>query len=125
MAQADRLHANLPERYGSWAEHGRSWASPGLPYRVVRVRYEDLLAVPEAAFGLLADAAGLQFKRARCVVNSTTRRTSNYPHWRGCDGRFPLYLGWAHGQRSIPVRGQWKRSQGTHQRPWSVTHAPG
>ena len=65
MARADRLHPNLPERYGSWAEHGRSWASPGVPYRVVRVRYEDLLANPEAAFGLLAEAAGLQFTRAR------------------------------------------------------------
>jgi hypothetical protein len=45
--------AGVYEPYGSWSENVESWTAGALP-GVLVLRYEDLLAAPETAFGRLA-----------------------------------------------------------------------
>ena len=55
------LAPSLPEWFGSWASHTASWLDGGLPYRIWRARYEDLLRAPVETFGGLAKGAGLDW----------------------------------------------------------------
>ncbi len=61
MRHKRKLHINLPDRYGSWAEHTMSWRDTALPYPIVTVRYEDLLLDPIRRFSTLVRAAGIEF----------------------------------------------------------------
>lgn len=56
--------AQVPQWVGSWSEHVRSWLdAESLPTHCVR--YEDLLAAPEAAFAGLVRAMGLPLDEER------------------------------------------------------------
>ena len=49
---------------GSWSEHVNSWTSKA-PYPSLVLRYEDMLAKPEASFGALVQHIGMPFDPAR------------------------------------------------------------
>lgn len=51
--------AGVYEPYGSWSENVESWTGRGLK-SVLALRYEDLLATPEEAFGRLARHIGIK-----------------------------------------------------------------
>ena len=58
------IHAVLPQRLSTWSGHVASWLDQReLPVHVVR--YEDLLADPETAFGAVLRFAGLVVEPAR------------------------------------------------------------
>jgi len=60
----DQISPGLPQPVGSWSAHVAGWLDcAALP--VHRVRYEDLLASPEATFAGLLNAAGLVPDRCR------------------------------------------------------------
>lgn len=56
--EPDRLQANLPQFLSSWSAHAGSWLDGHA--NVLPLRYEDMLATPEAAFAKALDLIGLQ-----------------------------------------------------------------
>jgi hypothetical protein len=57
---------NVPQYYGTWSQHVRSWTTE--PNKMLRVvRYEDLLDKPGPTFGGLARFLGLKPSPARLV----------------------------------------------------------
>jgi len=73
---AGRIHEALPQPLSTWSGHARSWLDQR-ELAVYAVRYEDLLADPEAAFGAVLRFAGLDVdpeRVARAVEHSRLDR---------------------------------------------------
>lgn len=49
---------SIPEHWGSWAEHTRSWLDGREPFPVLRIRYEDLKRSPSSTLRTIAAFAG-------------------------------------------------------------------
>jgi hypothetical protein len=61
------LADQLPQRLLSWSSHVRSWVdASALPIYVIR--YEDMLADPQTAFGGLVRFAGLDYNAERVAI---------------------------------------------------------
>ena len=75
----------LPQFLGSWSDHARSWLDDsGLP--VHRMRYEDMLADPAAAFGAMLAFAGVEVdpeRLARAVQAAAFERLQEQERERG------------------------------------------
>ena len=50
---------HVPQYIGDWSAHAASWTGPEAPFPVHIVRYEDMIADPEAAFGAVVNFLGL------------------------------------------------------------------
>ena len=61
---SDRLVSQLPQALLSWSDHVRSWVDQS-GMRVTVVRFEDMLANPESAFGAVVRALDLKFDALR------------------------------------------------------------
>ncbi|MEZ0243714.1 MAG: sulfotransferase domain-containing protein [Sphingomonas sp.] len=51
------INAQIPQYLDTWSTHVASWADAGMP--LLMVRYEDMLAEPEAAYRRMAEHLGL------------------------------------------------------------------
>ncbi|WP_409421560.1 sulfotransferase domain-containing protein [Pseudaeromonas sp. ZJS20] len=64
----------VPEQQGCWADHTRSWRDPNLPFPVHFARYEDLRHDPQAEFGRLLRAIGMEFSEEALATALTHSR---------------------------------------------------
>ncbi len=72
----ERLGDQLPQRLLSWSAHVRSWVDQA-GMRVTVVRYEDILAEPEASFSTILEALDLELepeRLARAIEHSRFER---------------------------------------------------
>jgi len=68
IARTDHSNAaddtTVTQFLGTWSEHVQSWTAPA-PYPVLTVRYEDMLARPDASFARILEHVGVPVDAAR------------------------------------------------------------